>query len=189
MSADQVATEPIELRFTLTADDFVDGLAVQIRGIRTRWTVVLMAGAVLVGLVIGLGPRAPELTSRSGAVVLTVVLIFSGVAIGLGVLLARVLRRPMRRWQAGLIMRGNPWLTQPITAIVSTAGLDVRNAAAHSVSNWSQYPLYAETDRSFVLLASKSRGAMSLVLPKRGLPDGDPAPLRALLDSCCRRRT
>jgi YcxB-like protein len=112
------------------------------------------------------------------------------VGIGFGLLLFRFLvaARWMYRWQVRLLMRGNPWLSEPIRAIVDDTGLRLTSASRSETAAWSQYLRYVETDRSFVLRASERLGAAVLVLPKRGLVTGDPAPLRALLETHCQRR-
>lgn len=68
-------------------------------------------------------------------------------------------------------------------------GVHTSNGAVESRWSWPQFPLYVETDLSFVLLASKRLGATAFVLPKRGLGAEDSAQLRALLDTHCHRRT
>ena len=110
------------------------------------------------------------------------------VAIGLGLLLFRLLvaARWIYRWQVRLIMRGNPWLSEPIRATVDDTGLRLTSASRSETAAWSHYLRYVETERSFVLRASERLGAAVLVLPKRGLVTGDPAPLRALLETHCR---
>lgn len=85
-------------------------------------------------------------------------------------------------------MRGNPWLSQPVRAAVTDAGIHLRSATEDAKIAWSHYPFYVETDRSFVLLASKGLGAMSVVLPKRGLVEADPSRLRAPLATHTRER-
>ena len=53
MMSDQVTTEPIEVCYTLTQDDLVDGIAAQQRGMWRGWRVALLAVPALVGLAIG----------------------------------------------------------------------------------------------------------------------------------------
>ncbi|HEX6500134.1 MAG TPA: hypothetical protein VF054_14040 [Micromonosporaceae bacterium] len=187
MTAEHVTTSPVELRFTPTAEDLLDGVEAQVSGFRRRWLVAFVAIVAVTGLVAAMS--AERRTSTGDVVTVAVIYIALVVpALGVALLLGRYLRRPLYRWQVRLIMRGNPWLSQPVHAVVSEDGVHVRNAAAESTSTWVQYPLYTETDRSFVLLASRGRGAMALVLPKRGLVGQDPAALRAVLAAHCGQR-
>lgn len=182
VSAEQRTAYPIELRYTLTSDDLFDGIVAQQRSVRPRWLIALVTVAVLAGLAEGLISSAVwELPAWAVATVVVVSLVLALVGAGSSLLLIRALTAGIYRWQARLIGRGNPWLFHPIRAMVTEAGIQVSNATGESRSGWVQYPLYAETDRSFVLLASERRGAVALVLPKRGLVGSDPAPLRALL--------
>ncbi|HEU0042893.1 MAG TPA: YcxB family protein [Jiangellaceae bacterium] len=182
MSAEQCTTSPIELHYTLTSEDLFDGIVAQQRGFRPRWLIALVTVAVLAGLAKGLvSATIWELSAWAVAAVVVVSLVLVLVAAGSSLLLLRVLFAWIFRWQARLIVRGNPWLSQPIRATVTETGVHVSNSTGESRSGWAQYPVYAETDRSFVLLASQRRGAVMLALPKRGLVGSDPAPLRALL--------
>ncbi|MGH8827461.1 MAG: YcxB family protein [Jiangellaceae bacterium] len=190
MPAEQSTTSPIELRYTLTSEDLFDGIVAQQRGIRPRWLVALVTVAVLAGLAKGLvSSTVWELSAWAVATVVVVSLVLLLVGAGISLLLIRVLTAWIYRWQVRLIVRGNPWLFQPIRATVTEAGVHVSNATGESRSGWAQFPLYAETDRSFVLLASARRGAVALVLPKRGLVESDAAPLRALLATHSRLAT
>jgi hypothetical protein len=85
-------------------------------------------------------------------------------------------------------VRGNPWLSQPVQATVTDTGIHLGSATEDATIAWSHHPFYIETDRSFVLLASKGLGAMSVVLPKRGLVEADPSQLRAMLATHVRER-
>ncbi|MEV4619057.1 YcxB family protein [Asanoa sp. NPDC049573] len=175
---------PIELRYSLTPHDLVDGLGVQRHGVRRRWRIALLALPALVGLAIGLvRSNVWDRPADSAAAVVIACLVLVVLAVGFGLLTHRVFARRMRLWQARLIMRGNPAFSQPVRTTVSGVGISAENATGASRSSWSQYPLYVETDRSFVLLASKGFGAMALVLPKRAVVDGDATRLRAMLDA------
>ncbi|MEV0153848.1 YcxB family protein [Micromonospora sp. NPDC050686] len=186
----EVTAGPIELRYTLTSDDLLDGIAAQLRGIRRRWLVALLTIPPLVGLAIGfVRAEVWELSAATVPILAVASLVLLLVTVGFSLLLSRVLLRWVYRWQARLILRGNPWLSQSIRAAVADTGVHVGNPAAESTSAWSQFPLYVETDRSFVLLASEKIGAVALVLPKRGLVGEDAAPLRALLDTHSNRRS
>ncbi|HEY9411288.1 MAG TPA: YcxB family protein [Jiangellaceae bacterium] len=190
MAFEQVAVSPVELEYTLTSDDLRDGVGVQLRGIRRRWLVALLGLPPLVGIAIGL-VRADSWDLPADAVPFLVIgcFVVMLVAVGFGLLAYRLLHRWFRRWQAHLIMRGNPWLSQPMRTTVADTGVHARNATGESRSSWSQYALYVETDQSFVLLASKRIGSIALVLPKRGLTGEDAGRLRALLDTHCQRYT
>ncbi|MEU4472935.1 YcxB family protein [Micromonospora sp. NPDC023888] len=183
MSSEQVTVDPAELTYTLNEEDWLDGFVAHRRRLRRPWLVPILIVAALVGLVISNGFRA--MSAVDVAILGTAALI----AIGFGLLLFRFLitARWMYRWQVRLIMRGNPWLTEPIRAIVDDTGLRLTSASRSETAAWSQYLRYVETDRSFVLRASERLGAAVLVLPKRGLVTGDPAPLRALLETHCHR--
>jgi hypothetical protein len=188
MSSEQVTVGPVEFSYTLTEEDWLDGFVAHRRRVRRPWLVPLLIVAALVGLLLGrviLG-RSRAMSPGYVAVLAAVVLL----DIGLGLLLFRLLvgARWIYRWQAGLIMRGNPWLSEPIRATVDDTGLRLTSASRSETAAWSQYLRYVETDRSFVLRASERLGAAVLVLPKRGLVTGDPAPLRALLETHCHRR-
>ncbi|MDG9677641.1 YcxB family protein [Micromonospora sp. DH14] len=183
MSAEQVMVSPVELAYTLTEEDWLDGFVAHRRRLRRPWLVPLLIAAALVGILLANGFQAMSATDV--AILGTAAV----VAIGLGLLLFRFLvaARWMYRWQVRMIMRANPWLSEPIRAVVDDAGLRLASASRSETAAWSQYLRYVETDRSFVLRASERLGAAVLVLPKRGLVSGDPAPLRALLGTHCRR--
>ncbi|MGI5152597.1 YcxB family protein [Plantactinospora sp. CA-294935] len=121
--------------------------------------------------------------------VLALLVVLMPIMTGLDFLLRRFLRDPrlIYRLNVRLLIRANPALTQPMTATVDEGGVRVQNVSGEMQSGWSMHPLHVETDRSFVLLASRGRGAAVLVLPKRGLAGADPAPLRALLAAHSRR--
>ncbi|WP_262282238.1 YcxB family protein [Micromonospora sp. MA102] len=185
MSSEQVTVGPVELGYTLAEDDLLDGFVAHRRRVRRPWLVPVLIGAALVGLLLGrvLAGGSWAMSAVDAAALAMVVL----VGIGLGLLLFRLLvaARWMYRWQVRLLMRGNPWLSEPIRATVDDTGLRLRSASRSETAAWSQYLRYVETDRSFVLRASERLGAVVLVLPKRGLVAGDPARLRALLDTHC----
>lgn len=190
MASEQVTTGPVELRYTLTTDDLLDGVVAQLRGIRRRWLAGLLMVPPLLGVAIGLGrSEVWELPAKGILIVAAACLVLILVVAALSLLLHRLLLRGVYRWQVRLIMRGNPWLSQPVRTTVTDLGVHVSNPTGESRSSWSQYPLYVETDRSFVLLASRGLGAMALVLPKQGLAGEDAARLRALLDARSHRRT
>jgi hypothetical protein len=188
MSSEQITVGPVELSYTLTEEDWLDGFVAHRRRVRRPWLVPVLIVAALVGLLLGRvffgGSRA--MSAGDVAALATVAL----VDIGLGLLLFRLLvgTRWIYRWQVRLIMRGNPWLSEPIRATVDDTGLRLTSASRSETAAWSHYLRYVETDRSFVLRASERLGAAVLVLPKRGLVTGDPAPLRALLETRCHRR-
>jgi hypothetical protein len=189
MTSEHVTTGVIELRYTLTSDDLVDGVASQLRGVWRGGLILLLTAAPLMGLAIGfVRSEAWELSADALAIVAVAALVLVIVIVGLGLLLYRLLLRGLYRWQARLILRANPWLAEPMRTTVTPAGVHASNTTGESRSSWSQHPLYVETERSFVLLASKGFGAMALVLPKRGLVGQDAAPLRALLDTHSNRR-
>ncbi|MFI6834013.1 YcxB family protein [Kribbella sp. NPDC050241] len=188
MSSEQITVGPVELSYTLTEDDWLDGFVAHRRRVRRPWLVPLLIVAALVGILLGLlfSDGSGAMSAGDVVVLATVAL----VAIGLGVLLFPLLvaARWMYRWQVRLLMRGNPWLSEPIRATVDDTGLRLTSASRSEAAAWSQYLRYVETDRSFVLRASERLGAAVLVLPKSGLVTGDPAPLRALLETHCHRR-
>ncbi|MGI5524689.1 YcxB family protein [Micromonospora sp. CA-259024] len=190
MSSEQVTTGAIELRYTLTSDDLRDGVAAQQRGIWRRGLVALLTVPPLLGLAEGfVRLEVWELPADAVSIIVVASLLLALVIVGFSVLLYRLLLLLVYRWQARLILRGNPWLSQPIQTTVTDTGVHVSNATGESRSSWSQYPLYHESDQSFVLLASRGLGAMALVLPKRGLVGEDAARLRAVLDTHCHRRS
>ncbi|MEU4294930.1 YcxB family protein [Kribbella sp. NPDC026596] len=182
MSSEQVTVGPVELSYTLIQDDWLDGFIAHRRHLRRPWLIPLVIVAAVVGLVLSADFR--DLSAGDVAALGISAL----VAIGIGLLLFRLLiaARWMYRWPVRLIMRGNPWLTEPIRATVDDSGLRLTSASRSETAAWSNYLRYVETDRSFVLRASERLGAAILVLPKRGLVTGDPAPLRALLETHCR---
>jgi hypothetical protein len=189
MPAEQSAIDPIELRYTITSEDLVDVVAALARDRQRRSLIAICTVGALFLLVEGAFAVA-ETLERSPDMTLIVVGIFLVVVlavVGFGWLANRFTSSLLHRWQARLIWRANPWMSQPVEATVTDQGLQLRNTAMEMRSDWSQYPLYRETDRSFVLLASKRLGATILVLPKRGLDGVDPAQLRHLLDTHCQR--
>ena len=195
VALERVVSGGIELGFTLSADDLLDGVIAQNRARRRRrWALpALVVFAPLVGLAIGF--VSAHAWDVSPAAVPKLVIVSLGLLVGgmgFGLLLywlcVRLLPTALYRWQANLIMRGNPWMSHPVHGTVTDTGVHLVNDAAESTSTWSQFPLYAETQQSFVLQASKRRGAAVLVVPKRGLINADAAVLRTLLDSHCQRR-
>jgi hypothetical protein len=187
MSSEQVTAGPVELRYTLAEEDWLDGFIAHRRRVRRPWLLPVVIVAALVGLLIG---RVASGGSRAMSAADVAVLVATAlVGIGFGLLLFRFLvgARWLYRWQVRMIMRGNPWLSEPIRATVDHTGLRLTSASRSETAAWSQYLRYVETDRSFVLRASERLGAAVLVLPKRGLVTGDSAPLRALLETHCHR--
>jgi hypothetical protein len=187
MSSEQVAVGPVELSYTLTDDDWLDGFIAHRRRVRRPWLVPILIVAVLVGLFLGY-VTSDGYRAMSVAHVATLAMVALG-GIGFGLLLFRFLvaTRWIYRLQVRMLMRGNPWLSEPIRAAVDDTGLRLNSASRSETAAWSQYLRYVETERSFVLRASERLGAAVLVLPKRGLVTGDPAPLRALLETHCHR--
>jgi hypothetical protein len=185
MSPEQVVVGPVELSYTLTQDDWLDGFVAHRRHLRRPWLVPLVIVAAVVGLLPRLVLSDDSRAMSAGDV--AALAVSALVAIGIGLLLFRILIRVrwMYRWPVRLIIRGNPWLSEPIRATVDDTGLRLTSASRSETAAWSNYLRYVETDRSFVLRASERLGAAILVLPKRGLATGDPAPLRALLETHC----
>jgi len=195
VALERVVGGGVQLSFALSADDLLDGVIAQSRaGRRRRWVFpALVVFAPLVGLAIGfVSAHAWEVSADAvpKLVMVSLGLLVGGMGFGLllYLLCVRLLPVALYRWQARLIMRGNPWMSRPVRGTVTDAGVHLVNSAAESTSTWSQFPLYAETEQSFVLQASKRRGAAVLVVPKRGLVDADAAVLRTLLDAHCERR-
>jgi hypothetical protein len=189
MSTEQTTTDPIVLRYVLTSDDLRDGFAAQQRRVWRRWLLPLLTVAALIGLAKAFVSSAIwELPANAVAILAAISLLVVLVVVGLSLLLIRLLFAWIYRWQVRLIMRGNPWLSQPIRATVTETGVHLSNATGETTSRWAQYPLYVETDRSFALLASEKRAAAVLVLPKRGLVGADLARLAALLTTHSRKR-
>ncbi|MGW0230877.1 YcxB family protein [Actinopolymorpha singaporensis] len=188
MSSEQVTVGPVELSYTLTEDDVLDGFLAHRRRARRPWLLPVLIVAALDGILLGLVASGGFRSISAGDITA-----FAAVALGatgLGLLLFRLLvaARWPYRWQARLIMSGNPGLSEPIRAVVDDAGLRLTSASRSETAAWSQYPRVVETERSFVLCASERPGAVVLVLPKRGLPAaGDPSPLRTLLETHCHR--
>ncbi|MEV0715433.1 YcxB family protein [Asanoa sp. NPDC050611] len=189
MTAQQATMGEIELSYTLTDDDLAEGIAAQRRGIRRGWWAALLMVPALVGLAIGL-VRSAVWEAPADAAPQTAIACVAAVllAVGVGLLTRRLLVRRIHRWQARLLMRGNPTLARPIRTTVSSVGISVDNATGASMSSWSMFPLYVEGDHVFVLVASEGPGATALVLPRRALPDDDTARLRAVLDTYSHRR-
>lgn len=188
MMSEQVTMDPIDFAYTLNQDDLADGIAAQLRGRWRGWRVALLAVAALVGLAIGfVRSEGWDLPADSAAIVAGACLVLVVLAVAVGLLVHRYLVRRIRLWQARLIIRGNPALSRPIRTTLSDAGISADHPTGASMSSWSLYPLYVETDRSFVLLASKGLGAMALVLPKRALLGDDTARLRTVLDAYSHR--
>ncbi|GAA3731554.1 hypothetical protein GCM10022225_11790 [Plantactinospora mayteni] len=186
MTSENVATGGSTLHYTLTTDDLLDGLAAQSRNFHTpwylRWPTTLVAPLAVATVVVE-SVLAGEFSTVVALAVGALLVVLMPVVMGVDFLLRRFLRNPrlIYRLHLWLLVRANPALTQPMTATVSEAGVRVWNVSGEMSSGWSMHPLHVETGRSFVLLASRRRGAAMLVLPKRGLDGADPAPLRALL--------
>ncbi|HEY0697696.1 MAG TPA: YcxB family protein [Micromonospora sp.] len=189
MPAEHVAAAPVELHYTPTLEDMADAVAAQQGPIGRSWRVPVLSVAALAALLHAAVTFDLRATSPAAIALYAVELLLPPLlTVGLCLLLFRLLGRWQYRWQARLVLRGNPWMSQPMRTIVTDQGIRLNNATGTSTHAWSQYPLYVETERSFVLLASKGLGAMFFVLPKRGLVNADPAPLRALLAAHSRQR-
>jgi hypothetical protein len=147
--------------------------------------VVAAVGASIKGL---LSAEVGELSAGAAAIAVAIGVALVAVIVGVALLLLRLLSAAIYRWQTGLLVRGNPWLSQPVHATATDTGIRFRSGTADAVTAWSHYPYYFETNRSFVLLASKGVGAAFVVLPKRGLVEADPSQLRALLATHARER-
>ncbi|MER5338437.1 YcxB family protein [Micromonospora sp. NPDC002717] len=173
---------PIQLAYTLTDDDLRDSIAAQQHRLWGRWLVPVLAVAALGAAIMGfISAEIWELSAGAAAIALAIALAVTAVIAGVAILLLRLLTAAIYRWQARLLVRGNPWLSQPVHATATDAGIHLRTSTGDATTAWSHYPYYIETNRSFVLLASKGIGAMSVVLPKRGLVEADPSQLRAVL--------
>lgn len=189
MLPEPAPADSIRLGYALTHEDLRDGIAAQQRRGWVRWLVPILVIAVLAGIVVGLfSAETEELSARAAAIALGVILVLAAIIGGLAVLLVRLALAAMYHWQARLLLRGNPWLSQPVQATVTAAGIHLRSATEEATVSWAHHPFYLETDRSFVLLASKGLGATLVVLPKRGLVAADPAQLRAMLATHARER-
>jgi hypothetical protein len=193
MPSENVTAHPVQLHYTLTSDDLLDGFTAQNRRIPRPWYLRWLSTLLTVGVVAvvfvssAVSGNVAAGTAVVGAVVVIVVVV--PVAVGFSLLLRRLFggSRWIYRLQVRQIMRGNPALSQPMQATVADTGVHVSSAAGQSTTSWAQYPLHVETDRSFVLLASARRGGAVLVLPKRGLDVAGLAPLRSLLSANSRR--
>jgi hypothetical protein len=191
MTAENVTTDPVPLHYTLTSADLLDGFGAQHRYVHRpgylRW-VGPMLGVAVVGSAVN-SALSGDMSTTAVVVMAVMLVVLGGLVVGLNRLVPRLFGGPplATRLMVRQIMRGNPALSQPIQGTVSDSGLRLRNTTGETTTDWSQYPLHIETDRSFVLLASQRRGAAVLVLPKRGLVEPDPAPLRALLAAHTRR--
>ncbi|MET8361935.1 YcxB family protein [Micromonospora sp. NPDC005171] len=189
MLPEPAPTDPIRLDYALTPDDLRDGVAAQQRRGWVRWLVPILAVAVLAAVVEGLvSAEVWEFPTDAAAIVVGLGLVLAAIIGGIAVLLARLALAATYRWQAHLLVRGNPWLSQPIQAMVTDTGIHLRSAAVDATIAWSHHPFYIETDRSFVLLASKGLAATSVVLPKRGLVEAGLSQLRAMLATHVRER-
>ncbi|WP_328421557.1 hypothetical protein OG470_05950 [Micromonospora sp. NBC_00389] len=193
MPSENVTADPVQLHYTLTSDDLLDGFAAHNRSIPRPWYLRWLSTLLTVGLVAVIfvssavsGDWAPG-TAVIGAVVVLVLVV--PVTVGFSLLLRRLFggSRWIYRLHVRQIMRGNPALSQPMQATVTDTGVHLSSAAGQSTTSWAPYPLHVETDRSFVLLASERRGGAVLVLPKRGLGATGLAPLRSLLAAHSRR--
>jgi hypothetical protein len=191
MLPEKTSDAGIELHYTLSREDLVDGLAVQQRVARRAWWQrpgplrLLVAGGMLIFVVIlGLSK------GMSGAQFVAFILI-TLFAVGIGLAVARPLdpNRLTRRLAVRQIMGGNPVFADPITCVVSPSGVRASTASGASTLNWSHFPYHAETDSAFALLASDRLGAAVQVLPKRGLDEAAIASLRALIASHSRALT
>ncbi|SCE72736.1 hypothetical protein GA0074696_0481 [Micromonospora purpureochromogenes] len=193
MPSENVTTDPVQLHYTLTSDDLLDGFAAHNRGIPRPWYLRWLSTLLTVGLLAvvfvssALSGNVAAGTAVIGGVVVLVVVV--PVVVGFSLLLRRLFGGSswIYRLQVRQIMRGNPALSQPMEATVTDTGVHLSSAAGQSTTSWAAYPLHVETDRSFVLLASERRGGAVLVLPKRGLDATGLAPLRSLLAAHSRR--
>ncbi|MCX4469473.1 hypothetical protein C5N14_12925 [Micromonospora sp. MW-13] len=189
MLSEVAKTRPIELAYTLTRDDLRDSVAAQQRRLWGRWLVPLLGVAALGAAISGfVSAEVWELSAGAAAIAVAIGLLVAAVIAGIALLLIRLLTAAIYRWQARLLVRGNPWLSQPVRATATDTGVHLRTSTGDATTAWSHYPYYIETNRSFVLLASKGIGAVSVVLPKRGLVEADPAQLRAMLATHARER-
>ncbi|GAB3974880.1 hypothetical protein V1634_18650 [Plantactinospora veratri] len=186
MASEHVTTGEMTLRYTLTAEDLLDGFAAQSRSFHhpwyLRWPTTILT-PVVVAAVLVRAALAGDFSTVVALAVLALLVVLMPIMVGVDLLLLRFLRNPrlIYRLNVGLLVRANPALTKPMTAVVDEVGVRVHNVGGEMRSGWTMHPLHVETERSFVLLASRRRGAAVLVLPKRGLGEADPAPLRALL--------
>jgi hypothetical protein len=191
MPSENVTADPVQLRYTLTSDDLLDGFVAQTRRISRpwylRWLSTLLTAAVIAVVFVSSALSGDMAAGPLiGMAVFFVVVVLA--AAGFSVLLSRFSNGSwIYRLSVRQIIRGNPGLSQPMQATLTEGGIHVRSATGQSTTLWAQYPLHVETDRSFVLLASERRGGSMLVLPKRGLDAADPAPLRSLLAAHSRR--
>jgi hypothetical protein len=192
MPSENVAAHPVQLHYTLTSDDLLDGFAAHNRSIPRPWylrwlSTLLGIGAI--GVVFVSSVVSGDLTGGAAVALAAVFIVAVLVAVGFSLLLRRLFGGPrmIYRLHVRQIMRGNPALSQPMQATVNDNGVHLSSAAGQSMTSWAQYPLHVETDRSFVLLASERRGAGVLVLPKRGLDAAGLAPLQSLLSAHSRR--
>ncbi|MEV0809863.1 YcxB family protein [Micromonospora sp. NPDC050200] len=192
MPSENVAAHPVQLHYTLTSDDLLDGFAAHNRSIPRpwylRWLSTLL-GTGMLGVVFVSSVLSQNLTGAAAVAIGVVFIVAVLVGVGFNLLLRRLFggSRMIYRLHVRQIMRGNPALSQPMQATVTDTGVRLSSAAGQSTTTWAQYPLHVETDRSFVLLASERRGAGVLVLPKRGLDAAILAPLRSLLSAHSRR--
>ncbi|MFI7661476.1 YcxB family protein [Micromonospora parva] len=193
MPSENVTAHPVQLHYTLTSDDLLDGFAAQNRSIPRPWYLRWLSSLLTVGLLAvvfvssAVSGNVAAGTAVIGAVFVFVVVV--PVVVGFSLLLRRLFggSRWIYRLHVRQIMRGNPALSQPMQATVTDTGVHLSSAAGQSTTSWAQHPLHVETDRSFVLLASERRGGAVLVLPKRGLDAAGLAPLRSLLSAHSRR--
>jgi hypothetical protein len=108
VSSEQVTVGPVELGYTLTEADWVDGFIAHRRRLRRPWLLPLLIVTALVGILLG-----HVRSGRPSAMSVTEVVVLVAVAVagpGFGLLLFRFLVRArwVYRWQARLIMRANP---------------------------------------------------------------------------------
>lgn len=179
----------VELRYTLTAEDVLDGLTARHRSVRRPWYLRhsrLLVILAVVSIVYLSAARSGGL-SRAGLLVFLVLILLTALVIVATRLAMRVPARMIQRASVRRMVRDNPAFCQPMVSTVSPAGLHVISGSGESTVRWTQYPLHVETERAFVLFASERPGGAMHVLPKRGLVEADPASLRALLASHSRR--
>lgn len=179
MQSDDLTRNAVELRYSLTGEDLLEGFAAQHRTTKRPWHLRWPFAALL--LAIG----ALIYVAVVGGLLPVVALVALVVPVAFAVLLAMPHR--LYRRAVGQLMRANPMVSQPMTVTLSPAGIRTTGGIGETAVGWAHYPYHAETERVFALFASDRLGGAVLVLPKRGLPTADPEPLRALLESCSRR--
>jgi hypothetical protein len=183
MPAETAATaDPVALHYTLGVDDLLDGFTAQRRAMRRPWYVRWLSTLAVAGVFLVITVRLAVSGDMTVAAAVALAVLFL-ICAGLSIVLRRVMdgTRLVHRLTARQMIRGNPGLSQPMQTSITVGGVHLATAAGQSTLSWTQHPLHVESERSFVLLASERPGAAVLVLPKRGVGDGDLPRLRALL--------